>query len=310
MDKESNEQRIIDLTITAIKEAEAEGSVTNVQVASVLQFLNEILKEVHSDVSDLKVSSPLIEEKVKTLAAGGSGRDLFNKMWDVLWGQYGRYDPKGAPDAEHPYYGNEIWMSLEEAIYVLQFGITKYPNPGSIGEKCRTNLYIQNGRTFIGTYYGVDLSQFLLGASIIETVRLAPDNDTVQADKLGSGALHSFRNKPRLKKILGIIWVSSVKEDIDFYGLSSLTEVRLSQIKRNWYVGHSPLLSYDSLKYAVDNANPNISVITITVHADVYAKLTGDTTNEAAASLSVGELQQWQQLLVDAAAKNISFAKP
>ena len=47
---------------------------------------------------------------------------------------------------------------------------------------------------------------------------------------------------------------------------------------------------------------------TITVHADVYAKLTGDTTNEAAAALTAEELAQWQALLTKAAGKHIAFA--
>lgn len=46
----------------------------------------------------------------------------------------------------------------------------------------------------------------------------------------------------------------------------------------------------------------------ITVHADVYAKLTGDTTNEAAAALTAEELAQWQQVCLDANARNIAFA--
>ena len=46
----------------------------------------------------------------------------------------------------------------------------------------------------------------------------------------------------------------------------------------------------------------------MTVHPDVYAKLTGDTTNAAAAALAADVLTQWQQVLADAMAKNISFA--
>lgn len=46
---------------------------------------------------------------------------------------------------------------------------------------------------------------------------------------------------------------------------------------------------------------------TITVHPDVYAKLTGDTTNAAAAALTEEELAQWMQIVTDAAAKNITF---
>ena len=47
---------------------------------------------------------------------------------------------------------------------------------------------------------------------------------------------------------------------------------------------------------------------TVTVHKDVYAKLTGDTTNEAAAALTEEELAQWMAITEAAAAKNISFA--
>lgn len=46
----------------------------------------------------------------------------------------------------------------------------------------------------------------------------------------------------------------------------------------------------------------------INVNPEVYAKLTGDMTNEAAAALSEEEAAQWQQVFTDAAAKNITFA--
>ncbi|MDY4811201.1 MAG: hypothetical protein SO168_03950, partial [Muribaculaceae bacterium] len=66
-------------------------------------------------------------------------------------------------------------------------------------------------------------------------------------------------------------------------------------------------LSLSSLEYMVSRA-VNTQAITVTVHPDVYAKLTGDTTNAAAAALSADELAQWQSLVSAAAAKNISFA--
>ena len=48
--------------------------------------------------------------------------------------------------------------------------------------------------------------------------------------------------------------------------------------------------------------------ITVTVHPDVYAKLTGDTTNAAAAALTADELARWQEVLAEAAEKQITFA--
>lgn len=66
-------------------------------------------------------------------------------------------------------------------------------------------------------------------------------------------------------------------------------------------------LSLESVQYMVTNSTPS-DAITLTFHPDVYAKLTGDTTNEAAAALTEEELAQWVAITEAAAAKNISFA--
>lgn len=57
----------------------------------------------------------------------------------------------------------------------------------------------------------------------------------------------------------------------------------------------------------IDNA-ANTKEIQVYVHPNVYAKLTGDTTNAAAAALSEEELAEWMALLPLAAEKNIQFA--
>lgn len=79
------------------------------------------------------------------------------------------------------------------------------------------------------------------------------------------------------------------------------------QIKQSFDVRTSPLLTLDTMQYLVTNAK-NTSPITVTVHPDVYAKLTGDTTNAAASALTADELAQWQALVTTANSKNISFA--
>lgn len=95
--------------------------------------------------------------------------------------------------------------------------------------------------------------------------------------------------------------------DSAFSDCAALEEVRIYKLRYNISFVSCPLLSLDSLRYMVANA-ANTSAITITVHADIYAKLTGDTTNAAAAALTADVLAQWQQVLADAMAKNISFA--
>ena len=78
-------------------------------------------------------------------------------------------------------------------------------------------------------------------------------------------------------------------------------------IKKSFDVHTSPLLTFSTMQYLVTNA-ANTSSITVTVHPDVYAKLTGDTTNAAAAALTAEELAQWQALVTTANNKHISFA--
>lgn len=80
-------------------------------------------------------------------------------------------------------------------------------------------------------------------------------------------------------------------------------------IKKSFDVRTSPLLTFSTMQYLVTHA-ANTSPITVTVHPDVYAKLTGDTTNAAAAALTSDELAQWMALVTTANSKNISFATP
>lgn len=95
--------------------------------------------------------------------------------------------------------------------------------------------------------------------------------------------------------------------DAAFSNCAALEDVRLYKLAYNVSFATCALLSLASLRYMVANA-ANTTAITVTVHPDVFAKLTGDITNAAAAALTAEELAQWQQVLADAVTKNISFA--
>lgn len=88
-----------------------------------------------------------------------------------------------------------------------------------------------------------------------------------------------------------------------------ITSFKLERLQNDVTFANNPLIDLDSFTYMVEHrTTSNTNVYTITVHADVYAKLTGDTTNEAAAALTADELSQWQALLTKAAGKHIAFA--
>lgn len=91
-----------------------------------------------------------------------------------------------------------------------------------------------------------------------------------------------------------------------FYGCQQLKTVFLRNLKVNVSFQSSPLISYESMKYLVDNA-ANTSAITVTVHPTTYSYLTG--TAQPTAEVG-GTTEEWQALVTTAQGKQISFAVP
>lgn len=100
----------------------------------------------------------------------------------------------------------------------------------------------------------------------------------------------------KLRKIIGIIRLdksSSVTSAFDH--CLELQDVKLYGLLTNISFAYSPLISIESLQYLITNA-ANTSPITVTVHADVYAKIQDETQTE------------WHALIASAQEKNITFA--
>ena len=146
---------------------------------------------------------------------------------------------------------------------------------------------------------------FAYGFNTLEVVKfVTPGNDGLKPSNVNN----TFRFCQSLRLIDGTINLSSITGNIHLCDVCpALEEIRIKDLKSNIFFADSPLLSLTSIQYMVDNA-ANTDAITITVHPDVYAKLTGDTTNSAAAALTASELAAWKQVVTDAAAKKISFA--
>ena len=134
-------------------------------------------------------------------------------------------------------------------------------------------------------------------------------------------ALNMFHNCRVLRKIIGHIVM--IKTDANqttnmFSGCAELREVSIRRLTQNLSFADSPLLYYTSLSYLVSNSS-NTAAITVTVHADVYAKLT--RTYEGSVISLIGDeaaetgqdvmtlAGYWNKLPAAAAEKNISFAE-
>ncbi len=239
--------------------------------------------------------------------------DMWNEAWKIGYNVYGLYDPINAPDSEHPFMGNEIWMTYTEAIEVM-----------SCWALCQlrgNRSYMFNGLGSLRTLPPIALGDTSYQVSIYKTFADCNNLEALRFIDNGTGShlaykITSFRSAfahcSKLKVVYGIIDVERCTErETPWYAFGrcyDLEVVNIRNLKIDFYLKDSPKINLPSFQFLVQYAANGTTAITVTVHADVYAKLTGDTTNEAAAALTEEEAAAWQQVLADAVAKNISFA--
>lgn len=106
---------------------------------------------------------------------------------------------------------------------------------------------------------------------------------------------YAFRGCSNLVKITTVIDVSNLNLSHIFISCSKLETVNLEKVSKDISFSDSPLISLESLQYLITNA-ANTSAITVTVHADVYAKIQDESQTE------------WHALIEAATAKQITFA--
>lgn len=236
---------------------------------------------------------------------------LFIDQWDAAWNingtVYGKYDPENAPDAEHPFMGNEIWMTYDEAILVMEYssGFSAYQRISLFNIPIKTLLPIPLG--LYNTY--VDI----MSMNELRTIRFI--------DALNKGYVQVISqqpwfisNCPNLTKIEGTFNISNMDASSCarfLHGSVNIKEFRASGLNKHLNLQTNSKLSLATMQYLVDNASTAITAekpVVVTVHADVFAKLTGDMTNEAAAALTDDEKTAWGAVLTAATSKYISFA--
>lgn len=117
----------------------------------------------------------------------------------------------------------------------------------------------------------------------------------VQVDK--TSKLQCFcRVNKKLRKVIGELGIRDVASTYDpFTGSAKLEDITLKMLKISISFADCPLLSLASLQYLVNNA-ANTTAITVTVHPQVYAKLTDESNAE------------WNAVLTAAEARQIEFA--
>lgn len=232
---------------------------------------------------------------------------LFIDLFNAAAGVWGKYDPDNAPDPEHPFYLNELWLTYDEAVAVYEVGaidsifvVLRY-----YGAKIRTNLPMKCGAWASGS--STDMKFRVSGVinnsdiEVLNMATLGPFNLTIKAEPDNSVGIVSFLSK-KLRKILGAIdctHYSGNQRHRLFGECPRLESVSLSLLNAGLDLSGCPNLNVASFSYMIVNRYPVArggKDFTITVASEVYAKLT-DETNE-----------EWHAVLVAAAEKNITFA--
>lgn len=128
-------------------------------------------------------------------------------------------------------------------------------------------------------------------SSNFKTIYLCPESTFVRF----SNCTYLFYGCQQLVTIIGGITFENTANNLAFISCKSLQDVQFNMLRYNVDLRDSPLLTLESFQYLIENAT-NTSAITVTVHADVYAKLTDPQQAE------------WYAVNTAAQGKQISFA--
>lgn len=238
---------------------------------------------VYNETYEIQDINDVISSMNTVLNTQQGNRALYVAAGAVYNEQTGFYELNGLTDITEEQMRN---------IYVYTSGAI---NQNDLSGKF-SNLPIRTNLPFkanSGSYFG-DAS---IGAMFVKnhTIEVINIGSTVYPNYIG----YAFAQCDKLRKILTVINLNSYSlgKPITtmFQGCILLEYVRIQKIRQSILFSNSPLLSLESLQYLITNAD-NTLAITVTVHADVYAKIQDETQTE------------WHALIASAQEKNITFA--
>lgn len=220
-------------------------------------------------------------------AVGRAKRALFDDMWMAAWGDDGAIDHSKAK----PYMGNGVEMSYEEALDALRhhtdLSFTDYTSMFSwLDALTLPPIYV--------TTPNVNFSNAFQGCQRLRRLKLVPAGTQKEITLRGFGAM--FHRCDRLEEVEGVLNISGApKAWSTFFDCGSLREVRVKGLNQDIDLHYSPNLSLASIRYMVDNAADTGEAVALTVHQEVFDKLTDESNAE------------WHAVLEAATGKQITF---
>ena len=244
-----------------------------------IQDINDVLSSMNTEIEANTASISAVEGDINT---SQGNRALYVAAGAVYNEQTGFYELNGLTDITEEQM-REIYVKTNPSI--------------SLNDRtaCLTNLNIRTNLPFVeqSGYKSEDLQAIFSGCSNLEVAFLARPN----VNFYGLRYSYAFRSCIKLKTISGNITFGSIETRVVdmFKNCNNLVAVNIKSLKNSISFSDSPLLSLESLQYLITNA-ANTSDITVTVHADVYAKIQDESQVD------------WHALIAAAQEKNITFA--
>lgn len=137
----------------------------------------------------------------------------------------------------------------------------------------------------------------------METVRMCVRGVTMGLSEFNQ----AFNSGYALHTVCDNIDFSGAKGTLNWDGFPNIKKFTFRRVAFDIKASKCPKISLESWRYAITN-RVDVNAIAFTVHTDVMAKLTGDTTNTACATLTDEERAQWASLLELAVSNNVTFA--
>lgn len=228
--------------------------------------------------------------------------DLWNEACMVWWGDgtrrsVGGYEPE--VDTTHPFRVFKYRMTLAEAVQCYNETFNYWtPTRQYHMIKSKTLLPIRPP-------YNTSANNMFFMAKDLEVLDIATTGD-IFAPSDATSAFSKCVNLRQMNWPYAI--ASSIKNKDVFMGCEKLEWVKIYYLHESISFSDSPLLTLDMMKQIATAKTRHDRTNNVTFHPDVYAKLTGDKTNEAAAALDADELKEWTDTLKLILANNLTIS--
>lgn len=262
-----------------------------------------------SELSNIIAEEPLTPDNfpdINTYTREELKKNLFIDMWNAALSLFKKMptyaeDVANTKDDGSQFGLNKLVMDYQTALKVYEYSdfVSRFP-------AFQFSQHVDNRMpadiktlfpTFATTAVGSDNCRSMYsGCYNLEAVCLFSEKGAIIYP---GTAQYMFNNCTALTNIYGVLDLGTITNASNLNQIFAndyyLSQVHIANIKADLSLASCSKISIDSISYLVQNA-ANTTPITITVHPDVYAKLTDEANAE------------WHQVLIDAAAKNINFA--